>query len=110
MLALLQDVMEAPGGSATELLPSSNSPEDEAQVVQEQASEEAPVLQVDILPKAQVLQGPTVTRTLLHLLVPLPPQLQLPVPLLLPVLVPMPLPIAFASAACMCLLPSASCL
>jgi len=58
MLALLQDVMEAPGGSATGLLPSTNSPQDEAQVLHEQPSEDAPVLQVDILLKAQVCNGP----------------------------------------------------
>ena len=58
MLALMQDVVEAPGGSAIELLPSTNSPQDEAQVVQEQASEDAPVLQGDILPKAQVCSNP----------------------------------------------------
>ena len=58
MLALLQDVMEAPGGSATGLLPSTNSPQDEAQVLHEQPNEDAPVLQVDILLKAQVCNGP----------------------------------------------------
>ncbi len=58
MLVLLQDVMKAPGGSATELHPFTNRPQDEAQVLHEQPSEDAPVLQGDILPKAQVCSKP----------------------------------------------------
>ena len=54
MLAVLQNIMKAPGGSATELLPSTSTPQDGAQVLYEQPSEDAPVLQGDILPKAQV--------------------------------------------------------
>ena len=54
MLALLQDIMEVLGGSATELPPSTNSPQDEAQVLHEQPSEDATVLQGDSLPKARV--------------------------------------------------------
>ena len=54
-LTLLQDVMEAPGRSATtELLPSTSTSQDEAPMLHEQPSEDVPVLQVDILPKAQV--------------------------------------------------------
>ncbi|DBB14120.1 TPA: hypothetical protein ACH3X3_001072 [Trebouxia sp. C0006] len=58
-----KDVMEAPGGSATGLLPSTNSPQDEAQVLHEQPNEDAPVLQVDILLRLQVahLTGPQPT-------------------------------------------------
>ncbi len=53
-LALLQDVVEAPGRSATtDLLPSTSSPQDEAAMLHEQPSEDASVLQVDILHKAQ---------------------------------------------------------
>jgi len=58
MLVLLQDVTEIPGCSAAELLPSVNSHLDEAQVLHEQPSEDAPVLQGDILPKAQVCSNP----------------------------------------------------
>ena len=58
MLALVHDVMEAPGSSATELPPSTNSPQDEAQALHEQPTEDAPVLQGDILPRAQVRSNP----------------------------------------------------
>ena len=58
MLALLQEVMEAPGGSATEVSSSTSSPQDEAQVLHQQSSEDAPVLQGDVLPKAQVCSSP----------------------------------------------------
>ncbi|KAL0053150.1 hypothetical protein WJX82_001613 [Trebouxia sp. C0006] len=56
---LLKDVMEAPGSSATELPPSTNSPQDEAQALHEQPTEDAPVLQGDILPRAQVAGSPS---------------------------------------------------
>ncbi len=54
MLAVPQDVMEVPGGSATGLLPSTSTP-----LLHQQPSENAPVLQVDILPKAQVRSSAT---------------------------------------------------
>jgi len=58
MLASLQDIMKAPGGSATELLPSTSSRQDEAPMLHQQPSEDAPVLQGDILPRAQVCSNP----------------------------------------------------
>ena len=55
----LQDVMEAPGRSATtDLLPSTSSRQDEAPMLHQRPNEDAPVLQIDILPKAQVCSDP----------------------------------------------------
>ncbi len=57
-LAVLQDVMEVAGRSATDLPPSTSTPQVEAPMLHEQPNEDAPVLQVDILPKAQVCSDP----------------------------------------------------
>ncbi|KAL0054502.1 hypothetical protein WJX82_009840 [Trebouxia sp. C0006] len=65
-----KDVMEAPGGSATGLLPSTNSPQDEAQVLHEQPNEDAPVLQVDILLRLQVTLPSSIAAHLIMLAAP----------------------------------------
>ncbi|KAL0029635.1 hypothetical protein WJX79_009596 [Trebouxia sp. C0005] len=52
--------MEAPGCSATtELFPSTSTPQDEAPMLHQQPSEDAPVLQVEVLPKAQGAASPS---------------------------------------------------
>ena len=54
MVALPQEVMEVPGASATDSLPFTTTPQDQALLLHEQPIEDAPLLQVDMLPKAQV--------------------------------------------------------
>ncbi|DBA93299.1 TPA: hypothetical protein ACH3X2_003581 [Trebouxia sp. C0005] len=55
-----EDIMEAPGCSATtELFPSTSTPQDEVPMLHQQPSEDAPVLQVEILPKAQAAASPS---------------------------------------------------
>ncbi|KAL0029593.1 hypothetical protein WJX79_006825 [Trebouxia sp. C0005] len=55
-----EDIMEAPGCSATtELFPSTSTPQDEVPMLHQQPSEDAPVLQVEVLPKAQAAASPS---------------------------------------------------
>ena len=79
MLALLQDVMEAPGGSATGLLLSTNSPRMKHRCCM--SSQMRMLLCCRHLAQGSGMQRPRVTGSLLYLLVPLPSQLQLPMPL-----------------------------
>ena len=103
MLASVQDVMEAPGSSATELPPSTNNPQDEAQVLHEQLTEDAPVLfRVTSCPRLRyaAIQSDwlcAVSACAFAFAFTVASALALPLPVSLPVPVPVPVPVAFAN-------------